>query len=240
MKSTLAIVQRELAALFFSPIGYIVVAGFLLVTGVLATLAFQVFEPGKEASLRQVFLLTPFTLTIILPAITMRMISEEYRSGTIESLMTAPVTDSQMVLGKFLAAVVFYLVLLGSTLIYPILLATYGNPDWGATWSTYLGLLLIGLMFLAFGLFASALTANQVVAWMLGAVPLMLFAWLGYYLVDKVPKWLVEVFLQINVVGRFDRFSRGLIESDGVVFFLATTAFFVFLSVKVVESRRWR
>jgi ABC-2 type transport system permease protein len=240
MRTTFAIVQRELLALFFSPIGYIVIAGFLLVTGVLAIMGFQVFEPGKEASLRSVFNLTPFVLTIIIPAISMRTISEEYRNGTIETLMTAPVSDLQMVLGKYVAALVFYGLMLVTTLVYPILMVTYGSIDWGAAASTYLGLLLLGMMFLAFGTLASSLTSNQIVAWVFGAVPLMLFAWLAAYLVQQVQGWLLQVFLQINVVGRFEQFSRGLVTTDGVVYFLASAVLFLFLAVKVVESRRWR
>jgi ABC-2 type transport system permease protein len=95
-------------------------------------------------------------------------------------------------------------------------------------------------MFTAFGLFASSLTSNQVVAWILGWVPLLLFACLAFFVVGLVQGWVRVVFQQVNVIGRFDEFSRGLVTTDGVVFFLATAALFLFLAVKVVESRRWR
>jgi ABC-2 type transport system permease protein len=239
MRNVVAIAQRELLSLFWSPIGYIVIAGFLLITGVLVW-ALEIFAPGKPATLRDIFQLAPFVLTIIIPAITMRSISEEYRSGTIESLMTAPVSDFQLVLGKYLAGAVFYLIMLAGTLVYMVLLQVYGNPDWLTSLSAYLGLLLMGLSFLAFGLFASSLTRNQIVAWMLGAVPLMLFAWFTFFLADKVEGWLRVVFQQVNVMGRFEQFSRGLVTTDGVVFFLGATVLWLFLSVKVVESRRWR
>lgn len=239
MKNVVAISQRELLSLFCSPIAYVVLAGFLLVTGVLVWLT-ESFSAGNPATLRGVFYWTPFVLTIIVPAVSMRLLSEEYRSGTIETLMTAPVSDAQMVLGKFLAAMVFYVIMLASTLIYLVLMAVFGEPDLGSSLAAYVGLLLVGSSFTAFGLLASSITRNQIVAWILGAVPLMLFAWLAYFVVQKVEGWLRVVFQQVNVMGRLDQFNRGLIGTDSVVFFLGTTALFLFLTVKVVESRRWR
>jgi ABC-2 type transport system permease protein len=239
MRNICAIMQRELLSLFCSPIGYIVIAGFLLITGV-SVLWTGSFSPGKPATLREVFFWTPWVLTVIVPAISMRAIAEEYRSGTIESLMTAPVSDAQLVLGKYLASLIFYVIMLAPTLVYLVLMRVYGNPDMGASLAAYLGLLLVGMMFLAFGLFASSLTSNQVVAWILGWVPLLLFACLAFFVVGLVHGWVRAVFQQVNVIGRFDEFSRGLITTDGVLFFLVGTALFLFLAVKVVESRRWR
>ncbi len=239
MRTLTAITQRELLSLFCSPIGYIVMAGFWLVTGVLVW-ATGAFEPGQPATLRDVFFWTPFVLTIILPALSMRSISEEYRTGTIETLMTAPVSDTQVVLGKYLASLVFYALMLGGTFIYLVLLAAFSDPDWGSVVSAYLGLLLVGMFFAAFGLFASSLTHNQIVAWILGAVPLILLAWFAFFVVGRVEGWLREVLQQINVMGRFGDFARGQVELDAIVFFLAAAVLFLFLTVKVVESRRWR
>ena len=239
MRNIRAITQRELLSLFCSPIAYIVIAGFLLITGV-SVLWSDSFSPGKPATLRNIFLWTPWVLTMIVPAITMRALSEEYRSGTIESLMTAPLSDWQMVLGKYFASLLFFIVMLLPTLLYPILMEVYGNPDWGASLATYVGLILIGITFTAFGLFTSSLTSNQVVAWFLGAVPLLLFACVAFFVVSWVEGWQRAVLQQVNVIGRFGEFSRGLITSDGLMFFLASAALFLFLSVKVVESRRWR
>lgn len=239
MQKIIAVMQRELLSLFCSPIAYIVICGFWLVLGVLV-LASATFEPGKPAVLRDVFLGTPFVLTIVIPAICMRTISEEYRTGTIEPLMTAPITDAQMVLGKYLATAVFYVIMIAGTLIYLILMEIFGNPDWRASAAAYLGLLLIGLAFAAFGVFASSLTRNQIVAWMLGAVPLMLFVWFARFIVDRVEGWARTILQQINIMGRFEQLTRGRVELDAVVFFLALTVLFLFLSIKVVESRRWR
>ena len=239
MRNVTAIMQREFLSLFCSPIGYIVIAGFWLVTGVLVW-ATGAFGPGRPAHLRDVFMWTPFVLTIIIPAISMRTLSEEYRTGTIETLMTAPISDAQMVLGKYLASLLCYVIMIAGTLVYLLLMEVFGNPDWGASVAAYLGLLLLGASFTAFGVFASSLTRNQIVAWILGAVPLMLFAWFAYFIVGRAEGWWREVLQQINVMGRFGQFARGQVEIDGVVFFLATAALFLFLAVKVVESRRWR
>lgn len=239
MRNSVAIMQRELLSLFCSPIAYIVIAGFLLMTGVLVLVTGS-FAPGKPATLRSVFFWTPFVLAIILPAISMRAIADEYRTGTIETLMTAPVSDAQLVLGKYFASLIFYLIMLAATFIYVLLLYFYGAQDWGASFSAYLGLILVGMTFTAYGVFASALTKNQVVAWILGAVPLLLFAWFAYFLIPQVEGRLRDVFQQVNVMSRFETFSRGLVTLQNVMFFLATTAFWLFLAIKIVESRRWR
>lgn len=239
MRNTIAIMQRELLSLFCSPIGYIVIAGFLLITGVLVLMTGN-FAPGKPATLTAFFYLTPFVLTIIVPAITMRTIAEEYRSGTIETLMTAPVTDGQLVFGKFLASFAFYVIMIASTLIYPVVISIYGTADWGAAISSYIGLLLMGATFIAFGLMASSITRNQVVAWILGAVPLLLFAWLAYYFIPQVTGILRTIFQEINVMGRFEAMTKGAISLSSVVFFLGGAALFLFIATKVVESKRWR
>jgi len=240
MKNALAITQRELLSLFCSPIGYIVIAGFWLVTGAMAVWSAAAFGPGKLATLRDIFMWTPFVLTIIVPAMTMRSISEEYRSGTFETLRTAPVSDGQIVFGKYLATLAFYLIMIAGTLIYPILMEVFGNPDWGEMAAVYIGLVLLGIMFTAFSMFASSLTRDQAVAWILGAMPLMLVVLLLFHLVQKVEGWLREALQQVNVMGHFAQFARGQVRLDTVVFFLAAAALFLFLTVKVVESRRWR
>ncbi len=239
MRNVLAIMQRELLSLFCSPVAYIVIAGYLLITGV-SVLWSGAFAPGRPASLVEVFFWAPWFLTVIVPAICMRTISEEYRAGTMEKLMTAPLSDFQMVLGKYLASLVFFVVMLAPTLVYLFLMQAYGSPDWGQSLASYLGLLLVGVAFTAFGVFASSLTSNQVVAWILGWVPLLLFAVLARFAANQVEGVWRTVFQQVNVVGRFETFSKGLITTDGVVFFLAVATLFIFLTVKVVESRRWR
>lgn len=232
--------QRELLSLFCSPIGYIVIAGFWLVTGAMAVWNADAFGPGKPATLRDIFMWTPFILTIVIPAMAMRSISEEYRSGTFETLMTAPVSDAQVVLGKYLATLGFYLIMLGGTLIYPLIMQIFGNPDWGEVLAVYVGLVLLGVSFTAFSMFASSLTRDQAVAWILGAMPLMLLVLSVYSLVRRFEGTAREVLQQVNVMGLFAEFARGQIDTNAVIFFLASAGLFLFLTVKVVESRRWR
>ncbi|MBN2447165.1 MAG: ABC transporter permease subunit [Phycisphaerae bacterium] len=239
MRNTTAIMNRELLSLFCSPVAYIVIAGFLLVTGVLAVFTGS-FKPGAPATLRMVFEFTPYALAFIVPAIAMRTISEEYRSGTIEALMTAPVSDAQLVLGKFLASLVFYVIMIATTLVYLMLMMVYGAPDLGASLAAYIGLILVGTMFVALGVLASSLTKNQIVAWMIAAVPLLVFVWFSGWISRAAEGWWREVFRIVNISLHLDQFNRGLIDTEGVVFFLCTAAFFLFLAVKVVESRRWR
>lgn len=237
MRNINAVMSRDLLALFFSPVAYIVIAGFLLITGVLAR---DTFEPGGQATLRAVFDFAPFILAIIIPAISMRAISEEYRNGTIESLMTTPISDAEMVIGKYLASLVFYLVMLGTTLIYLILMSIYGSPDIGAALASYLGLTLLGMSFVAIGIFASSVTSNQIVAWMTAAVPLILIVWFGDWVGRNAEGPLRQFMRSINIRLMIDQFNRGLVTSESVVFFLGTTLLFLFLAIKVVESKRWR
>ncbi|MBI5865491.1 MAG: ABC transporter permease [Planctomycetes bacterium] len=239
MRTTIAIMQRELLALFYSPIAYIVIAGFLLLTGILMLVSGS-FAPGQPATLRSFFAFTPYVLTMIIPAITMRLISEEYRNGTIEPLMTAPITDAQMVVGKYLAALVFYAIMLLGTFVYLLVMMFYGKPDFGASVASYIGLLLVGAAFLGFGMFTSSVTRNQIVAWILGTVPLLLLVWFAAFIATKTEGVLREAFQRINVERHLDQFNRGLVTTESVAFFVATAVLFVFLSVKVVESKRWR
>ena len=229
MRNTAAIMQRELLSLFCSPVAYIVLMGFLIATGVIAWVT-SAFEPGAPATLRTVFTGTMFVLVIFVPAISMRTISEEYRSGTFESLMTAPVSDFQLVLGKYLATMVFYL----------IMMMIFGSPSLGVAFSGYLGLIAVGSAFMAVGIFASSLTRNQIVAWILGTIPLVLLVLFGQFFVQFFEGRLRSFFQSLNIVRRFDQFNRGLISSEDVVFFVGVTVLFLFLAVKVVESRRWR
>lgn len=239
MSKTFAIMNRELMSLFYSPIGYIVIAGFLLLTGVIV-LVTDSLGPGKPASLRGVFEFAPYILTIIIPAITMRTLSDEYRNGTIESLMTAPISDAQMVIGKFFATVVFYAIMLGSTAVYLALLKIFSKPDVMASLSSYLGLFLLGVAFLGFGVFSSSLTRNQIVAWIVGVVPLMLFTWFASYITRVVEGRTRDAFQSVNVMRHLEQFNRGLITVESLVFMLATAMLFLFLAIKVVESKRWR
>jgi len=234
--------QRELAGFFFSPIAYVVLFAFTFMVGLLFVFLTENFSPGSEASLRDTFNWLPPLLCVAVPILTMRLISEEYRSGTIETLMTAPISDAEMIVGKFLGTLIFYVVMLAATFFYVILLAIFGSPDVGLLISGYLGLLLIGSLFVAIGLFFSAITRNQIIAALLGAFFLLLLTILAWIIVQFAEvKGSVRLVLQmVSVMDRFQYFNRGLIDLNNFVFFVGGTVFFLFLAVKVVESRRWR
>ena len=237
MRAVVALLNRELLALFCSPVAYVVIAGFLLTTGIVATAG---LGPGQPASLAGVFRFTPLVLAFILPAITMWALSEEYRSGTIEPLLTAPISDMQLVLGKYLAAFAFYIIMLATTLAYLLVLRICGNPDLGAALAAYCGLLLLGAAFLAVGLLASSLTPNQIVAWMVAAIPLTFFVWFAGYVSMRVEGLWRDLVRTVDVNWQLERFNDGQVTTQGLVLFVAATAYFLFLTVKVVESRRWR
>ena len=231
--------QREFTVFFYSPIAYIVIAVFLVVSGIFFVM--ENFRPGQEASLRFLFgQYMPYILIFIVPMLTMRLMSEEFRSGTIEQLMTAPVSDMSVILGKFIGTMGFFVVLLLPTLLYVVLIAAYGDPDVGMILSSYFGLLLLGALFVAVGLFFSTCTQNQVIAVVCSFVLLAIFTFLANYLAAQT-EGLVRVVLQhLSIPTHYNDFAKGLVDTNHLVFFVTTTAFFLFLAAKMLESRRWR
>ncbi len=238
MRNVMALTQRELQATFFSPVAYIVAAVFLVATGYL--FMDSTLVPGGEASVRVMLQSMAWMMVFAVPLLTMRALSEEYATGTIEALMTAPVTDVEVVLGKFLGVLVFYVALLAATLVHVILLFRYSAADFSVLAWGYFGMLLLGGLYVSVGLFASAMTRYQLLAALVGAGLLAAFT----LLVDSMA--LVQggawrnVFGYINILYRFEDFAKGMLDTKALVFFLSGTAFFLFLTVKVLESRRWR
>lgn len=238
MRKALTITQRELGAYFYSPIAYAVLAIFLVVSGIFFLK--QVFTPGAESSLRGLTNVMPLLLVIFLPIITMRLLSEEFRGGTIETLMTAPVTEAAVVLGKFLGALVFFAVMLAVTLVYAVVVAMFGDLDVGLLFANYLGLLLLGALCLAVGVFFSACTMNQIIAVVLSVVVLLVFTFLASYLAHGVSGVPGLILHHLSLDAHYRDFTLGLIDTNHVIFFLTSTFLFLFLAVKVLESRRWR
>ena len=239
MRNVGALTRRELSAFFFSPIAYVVLAVFLVVTGIF--FVNDNFLPGEEASLRITFgNYLPVILVFIVPMLTMRLLSEEFRSGTIETLMTAPVSEVDVVLGKFLGTLVFYLVMLGTTLLHVVLVAAYGPLDAGLLASSYFGLILLGGLYISVGLFFSACTRNQVIAVVCSFVLLAIFTFLANYLAQEQEGILRVILQHLSLMAHFQDFARGLVDVNNLVFFLTTTGLFLFLTIKALESRRWR
>jgi ABC-2 type transport system permease protein len=175
----------------------------------------------------------------LMPMVTMRTYSEEKRSGTIELLLTSPLTDFQIIMGKFLGAMALYGVMLAVTLIHIGLLFVYGNPEWKPIVTTYLGLLLLGGCFISVGLFISSLTRNQIVAGMVTfAVFLLLWiiTWIGSFsgpTVDSLTQYL-------SIIDHLDDFGKGVLDTKHLVYYLSFITFGLFLTAKSVESERWR
>ena len=235
---TLTIARRELAGYFFSPMAYVIGSLFLLASGLLFFVF--IFVPGNEASLRDLFNVMAYIMILTVPLLTMKLISDELRSGTIETLMTAPVTDAEVILGKFLGVMVFYLVLLAGTGVFLVLMIAYGQPDAGVAVMGYIGMILLGAAFISVGIFASTLTPHQLVAAIVAIAILAGFVLPMKWLVEYGPSPLNDLAGRLSAMRYFEDFSRGIFDSRGLVFFLSATAMFLFLSVKTLESRRWR
>lgn len=234
-----AITQRELAAFFFSPIAYVVGVVFLLLTG-WAFLG-ETLVAGNEASMRMLFERMAGVLVFALPLLTMRSIADDYASGTIETLMTAPVSDASVVIGKFLGAFIFYAVLLAATLLHLIILACYSSPVGSVVAVGYIGMLLMGALFLAVGIFASSCTRHQLLAAMISIAVLAFFTFVVDYGAEYAGStWMRQVCANVNILWHFADFAKGIIDTKSLVFFVSGIVFFLFLATKVMESRRWR
>ncbi|MFN3974763.1 MAG: ABC transporter permease, partial [Dehalococcoidia bacterium] len=216
---------------------YVVGAVFLALTGYF--FVSSISQPFAEATIRGWLLPATFFFVFWAPALTMRLFAEEQKLGTLELLLTAPVYDWEVVLGKFLASLVILVGTLSLTLYYVILLFWFGDPDIGPLASGYLGILLYGGAALAIGLFASSLTSNQIVAAILGSgiLLLMTLADQAAQIVGGVASLVLE---QISLTAHFADFARGVIDTHNVVYYLLVIAFVLFLTERNLDSRRWR
>jgi ABC-2 type transport system permease protein len=219
MRQAIPIFKKEFRSYFVSPIAYIVIAIFLLVTG---WFFFATFFLIGQANLRNFFSLLPIIFSFVIPAITMRLVSEELNIGSYEILLTMPVTLSDVVIGKFLAAVAFVIAMLVPTLAYPITVAALGQLDWGPVVGGYIGAILLGSAFSAIGLFASALTRNQIIAFIVGMAVCFILA-----LIDKMlfflPRSMLGVLAYLGADFHFQNISKGIIDSRDIIYFLSVS-----------------
>jgi ABC-2 type transport system permease protein len=219
MRQVTNIFKRELKVYFVSPIAYIVISFFLLVTG---WFFFTTFFLHNQASLRNFFALLPITFSFVVPAITMRLFSEELNVGSYEILLTLPVTFLDVVLGKFLAALAFLAIMMIPTLSYPISVSFLGQLDWGPVVGGYVGAILLGGSFSAIGLFASSLTRNQIIAFIVGMAICF-----SLTLVDKMlfflPQSLLGLLEYLGADFHFENISKGIIDSRDIVYFLSVS-----------------
>ena len=243
MSPTLTIAKREFRSYFDSPIAYVVICLSLLLLGV------GVFMwPGRQffqvdrASLVQMFEVIPIGLVLlIVPVVTMRLVAEEKRSGTLEMLITLPVRDSDVIIGKFLGAFGLVLVLIASTVIYPILMIYawhLGGFDGGPVLSGYLGLVLFSAAAVALGLFISSVTESQVIAFFVTFIALGLLYVIGD-IGALVPNVAGSVLRELSFREHFSSFERGLIDLRDIIFFLSCAALALLLSFRSLESRKW-
>jgi gliding motility-associated transport system permease protein len=241
MPHVLTIAKRELTSLFFSPVAYVVLGLF----GFGAALMFLAgFGPGAHAEMRNLLWSVLWLMVPLVPAISMRLISEEFRSGTIEPLMTLPVGDAQVVLGKWLGAVGFFTALMIPLVILIVVLEVNADPDYGPILVGMLGLLLVGGLYLAIGTFASATTQNQIIAFIVTITIVLAFSPLSVMMARAgwVADWprLKDALFYIDVFGQFDDFAKGVIDLGRVVFFVSGIGLFLFFATLTLQSRRWR
>jgi ABC-2 type transport system permease protein len=253
MRNILAIAGKELRGYFASPTAYIVLGLFALVFGwfFYVPLAFfnrQSMQMGgmggvniSQMLIQPVFTNATVVMLFLLPAITMRTYSEEKRSGTIELLLTSPLTDTQIILGKFLGSMALYAAMLALTLIHIgiLFLFTDPNPDWRPIASAYLGLLLMGGCFISVGLLISSLTKNQVVA-ATATFVVFLMLWVINWIGSFVGPTAQAILSQLSLTDHFDDFARGVIDTKHLVYYVSFMALGLFLTAKSVDTERWR
>ena len=246
MRGILANLNREFRAYFFSPLAYIVAALLLVINGVVFWLIVSYLNDPRAtigAPLRLFFGQTFFFWLVIVfvsAVLTMRLLSEERRSGTIEVLMTAPVTEDQVVIGKFLAALGFYVFLWLPTLAYPILLAYYSEVDWGPVATGYIGIVGIGSLFLATGILASALTRSQLIAAVITFAVLVFMIIVGF--LDNLftdDSWR-QLLGYLNLMQHMDDFGKGVVDTRRLVYYVSATVLLLFLSARALEAKKWR
>jgi len=236
MGTTLAIWRREFRAYFNSPVAYFVITVFLALVGILF---FIPFFTQDRVSMRGFFGLAPFLFVFFAPAITMRLLAEERRSGTLELLITMPVRDVDVILGKYLAAMSLLVVALVLTLPYAFTIAAFGPLDWGPVWGGYVGLLLMGGALLALGVATSSFTENQIIAFVIALFTSMLLLMIDKFLAF-LPASLAAIAEYLSFDYHFRNAARGVVDSRDVVFFLSFAVMFLFLAFRSLESRRWR
>jgi ABC-2 type transport system permease protein len=259
MRNIWTIARKEINSYFRSPIAYCVLAAFALFFGamfynVLRLFILQGIFASSQAQMyggevppmnvndmviKPVLNVTTFVCLFLLPLVTMRLFAEEKKTGTIELLMTSPVTDLQVILGKYLASVMLYATMLGITLLHMAVLFRYGFPDWKPMVAGYLGQFLVGCCFLSIGLLFSTFTRNQLIAGILTIVALLLL-WLLDWLSEYTGSWWGQLGQYVALTTHIDNFSKGVIDLKDTVYYLSVIALGLFLSVRSVESVRWR
>ena len=251
----LPVFKKEMRLFFGSPVAYVVFTFFLLISGWFFSQIFLYYsdismrsfmQPGMAQSLnitdsvmRPLFTNMSVVLLFFMPMLTMRLFAEEKKSGTMELLLTYPVRDGEVLAGKFLAAGALYVILLGLTLVYPGLIAYFTRVEWGPILTGYLGLVLTGATFLAVGVLISSLTENQIGAGF-GTFGVLLGLWIIGWGAEFAGGNLKAVLQYLSITEHMDTFSRGLIDTKDLVYYLSAIALALFLPLRSLDSKRWR
>jgi ABC-2 type transport system permease protein len=259
MRNFIAIYTKELRSYFVSPVAYVIAGVFLFLSGylfrnILMQFNFWCLQFGQRAQMMggempslnlnemvvtQFFSVMDFIWLLVIPMLTMRLIAEEKKSGTIELLMTSPISTVEILLGKFFACLTLYTMIVALTGIYCIILEMYGSPDWGPILSAYFGYLLLGGTFIGVGVLASSLTENQIVAVLLG-FGMLLLLWLIDWSASFAGPTAAKILQYVSIIEHLKDFQRGVIDTKDVVFYLSFIFLSLFITSRVLESRRWR
>jgi gliding motility-associated transport system permease protein len=255
MNNILAIAHKELKSYFSTPIAYIVIGFFALLFGYFFYAMLVIFNQqsaqfgGLEGGavdinqqlIRPLFLNASVILLFVLPLITMRTYSEEKRSGTIELLLTSPVTDVEIILGKFLGAMALYAAMLAITVIHMLVLFSYANPkpEWTVPVIGYIGLLLMGGCFISVGLLISSLTKNQIVSGMV-TFAVFLLLWVINWIASFTGPTTQSVLNYLSITDHFDDFTRGIVDTKHLIYYFSVMSFGLFLTARSVDTERWK
>ncbi|MBA2257840.1 MAG: ABC transporter permease subunit [Acidobacteria bacterium] len=253
MRNVLTLADKELRSYFSSPIAYVIIGLFALLFGYFYYAYLYIFirssaemmqGGGRAPNINQQMIASVLQnsaviILFVMPMITMRTYSEEKRSGTIELLLTSPVTDVQIILGKFFGAMGLYVAMLAVTVLYIAILFWFGNPEWRPIAAGYLGLLLMGGCFISVGLLISSLTKNQIVAGIL-TFTVFLMLWIINWIGESSGPTTREILNYLSITEHFNDFARGVIDTKHLIYYLSFITFGLFLTAKSVDSERWR
>jgi ABC-2 type transport system permease protein len=247
MRKTWAIVRRELIAYFSSPLAYIVLTAFLLMQGYIFFLIISFLNNPQTPAMTPLRLFFGGTiffwlfLLFVVPVITMRLIAEERRSGTVEVLLTSPVSEVQVIAGKFAAAMLFYITLWLPTVIYVLVLTRHSEIDIGPVLSGYLGIVLLGFLFLSVGTLASTFTDNQLIAAIIAFAAMIALFSIGLVeqlMISSSP--VKSALAHMNLWTQMDDFAKGIVDTRHVIYQLSVGVLFLFLAAKSLEVKKWR
>ncbi|MDX2436761.1 MAG: ABC transporter permease [Acidobacteriota bacterium] len=246
MRKTWAIIRRELIAYFSSPLAYIVMTAFLLMQGYIFYLIVSFLNNPQTPAMTPLRLFFGGTiffwlfLLFVVPVITMRLIAEERRSGTIEVLLTSPVSEAQVVVGKFTAVLIFYVALWLPTILYVVVLKRNSEIDLGPVVAGYIGVLLLGFLFLSVGTLASTLSNNQLIAAIIAFAAMVALFSIGLVEQLLTSSFFKAVLAHMNLWTQMDDFAKGIVDTRHVVYQLSVGVLFLFLATKSLEVKKWR